>query len=342
MSLYALTETAVGNWVNQLLKEQDVIAPVAERDKFKYAHVSSGDEVRLDFNVTTQPPKRYFLPECETLVRYSGATEAYTPVIEASPFILFGVHPYDVAAISQMDEVFQRDNADPNYLAKRTAATIIACDVFKPSTNCFAACMGTATVDDGFDILLTPLGDVYLAESITTKGTALLEELNDKEPASTDLIAKREQFREDAQRFLRMHELQCSTDDLPYILEQSYQHPIWEKKARRCYSCASCNLVCPTCYCFDIQDDPAWDLDSCQRNRVWDGCLLEDFAIVAGNHNFRKDRTERFRHRYYRKGKYMWERNGHIACVGCGRCITACTANIANPVEIYNTILEDG
>ena len=27
---------------------------------------------------------------------------------------------------------------------------------------------------------------------------------------------------------------------------------------------------------------------------------------------------------------------GQIACVGCGRCITACTAKIANPVEVYN------
>jgi len=29
-----------------------------------------------------------------------------------------------------------------------------------------------------------------------------------------------------------------------------------------------------------------------------------------------------------------------IACVGCGRCITACVTKIANPVEIYNRLAE--
>ena len=31
---------------------------------------------------------------------------------------------------------------------------------------------------------------------------------------------------------------------------------------------------------------------------------------------------------------------GVIACVGCGRCITACTTKIANPVEVYNELME--
>jgi len=69
-----------------------------------------------------------------------------------------------------------------------------------------------------------------------------------------------------------------------------------------------------------------WDLASGSRVRTWDGCLLTDFALIAGNHNFRAARTDRYRHRYYRKGKYLWDKMAQIACVGCGRCITACTA----------------
>jgi ferredoxin len=68
--------------------------------------------------------------------------------------------------------------------------------------------------------------------------------------------------------------------------------------------------------------------------------MLTDFATVAGDHNFRENRAARYRHRYYRKGKYLFDRMNQIACVGCGRCITACTTKIANPVEIYNTLLE--
>ena len=78
-----------------------------------------------------------------------------------------------------------------------------------------------------------------------------------------------------------------------------------------------------------------------ERRRVWDGCILSEFAAVAGGHNFRRHRTDRYRHRYYRKGKYVPEKIGEIACVGCGRCITACTANIANPVEVYNRLVHE-
>ena len=90
-----------------------------------------------------------------------------------------------------------------------------------------------------------------------------------------------------------------------------------------------------------MQDEVNWDLKTGCRYRAWDGCLLENFATVAGDHNFREKRANRFRHRLYRKGKYVPGKiDGEIACVGCGRCITACTAKIANPVEIYNELME--
>ena len=62
---------------------------------------------------------------------------------------------------------------------------------------------------------------------------------------------------------------------------------------------------------------------------------------MAGGHNFRKERDARYRHRFYRKGKYLWDRMGFIACVGCGRCVTACTTDIANPVALYNALMEE-
>jgi ferredoxin len=82
-----------------------------------------------------------------------------------------------------------------------------------------------------------------------------------------------------------------------------------------------------------------WDLASGRRLRTWDGCQLRSFALVAGGHNFRADRADRFRHRYYRKAKYVPEKIGEIACVGCGRCITSCVSKIANPPEVYNALL---
>jgi ferredoxin len=61
---------------------------------------------------------------------------------------------------------------------------------------------------------------------------------------------------------------------------------------------------------------------------------------VAGGHNFREETVQRYRHRYYRKGKYVPDMIGECACVGCGRCLTVCVANIADPPEVFNRLKE--
>jgi ferredoxin len=63
---------------------------------------------------------------------------------------------------------------------------------------------------------------------------------------------------------------------------------------------------------------------------------------VAGDHDFRRRRGDRFRHRLYRKAKYVPAKiGGQIACVGCGRCVSACLPDIANPVKVYNRLIDD-
>ena len=67
----------------------------------------------------------------------------------------------------------------------------------------------------------------------------------------------------------------------------SFKSKLWEELSRTCFSCGTCNLVCPTCYCFDVADDLNLDAVSGNRTRTWDGCMLPHFALVAGGHNFR-------------------------------------------------------
>ena len=96
----------------------------------------------------------------------------------------------------------------------------------------------------------------------------------------------------------------------------------------------------PPVFCFDVQDEVVLNLKDGERLRQWDGCVLVDFAKVATGENFRHDKASRFRHRIYRKGKYILERYGKVGCVGCGRCATACLAEIASPLEAFNAIAE--
>jgi ferredoxin len=240
-----------------------------------------------------------------------------------------------------MDEVFSQGNSDIHYLERRKNATIVAVDVQSVSPDVFAGFMGTAHVEDGYDILLTKIGDQYIVDAKTDRGESLLGALSSEPEAGESWLEQRRLVWDYNRQRLRRHELRAEPSSWPILLEDAEEHPVWEEKARLCFSCGSCNLVCPTCYCFDVRDHVNWDLSGGDRTRVWDGCMLSSFATVAGNLNFRKDPAARYRHRYYRKGKYVPAMiGGQIACVGCGRCITACVANIANPVEVFNRLAE--
>lgn len=343
MSIKHLTPAHLEAWLEALIAAGTVYGVQAKGDHFAFGQLGRPGQLRLDYDVTILPPKKYFMPPKEVLLTYDRHGR-FESVLDETPFVVFGVHPYDMVAINQLDAIFAAGHADGHYLSRRAAATVVVCDVQTPSSDTFAGCMGTATLEgrEGHDLLLTPLEDgTYLADPRTAKGEALLAALPGAAPdAAPAALAARDAIWARNREQLQKHKLKVPLADLPLLLAETYDHPVWSEKAELCYSCGSCNLVCPTCYCFDIDDELDWDLEHGRRTRTWDGCMLTPFAVVAGNHNFRAQKAARYRHRYLRKGQYVPEVIGEIACVGCGRCITACTANIANPVEIFNTLAE--
>jgi len=341
MSVKKLSKNALKVFVNDLLSETRVEAVQAKGDKFAFGTLTSAEDLRLDYDVTLLPPKKYFQPAVETLVTHD-AQGNYQSSHDCEKFVLIGVHPYDMIAISQMDKLFAQDNYDSHYMARRNNATIIACDVVTPSKNVFASSMGTATTKQGCDVLLTQISEGYVAEATTEKGKALLAKAKGATDACEADLKARQQVWDKNQQALNNHKLKCKPSDLPVIMEKAYDNPVWEEKAKTCFGCGSCNLVCPTCYCFNVQDTVEWDLATGKRERSWDGCLLAGFTKVAGDHEFRAKRADRIRHRLYRKAKYVPAKiDGEIACVGCGRCIDACLPDIANPVTIYNKLADD-
>jgi sulfhydrogenase subunit beta (sulfur reductase) len=250
-----------------------------------------------------------------------------------------------MAALNQLDKLFSQDNYDCHYMKRRNNATIIACDVVTPSKDVFASSMGTATIKSGFDVLLTDTGDAYVMESGSEKGDKLMQAADGAVDADSKDLDKRQKVWTENEKRLSKHKLNCDFSYLPKLLESegAYNHPIWEEKAKTCFSCGSCTQVCPSCYCFDVKDDVNWGLMTGKRTRCWDGCMLDGFTKVAGDHEFRKKRVDRFKHRLYRKGKYVAEKidSKIMACVGCGRCVSACLPDIANPVKVYNRLVED-
>ena len=334
------------DFVNALIADNswNIVGVKSKRDKFTFAPLETASELRLDYDVTLLPPKKYFFPQRETLFTYdlSNGFSAKGFTSEAKPTIIIGVHPYDIVALLHMDEIFAETKSDPYYFEKRNTSIIIGVNIQKMSKWCFAPYMGSATIDYGYDLMLTDLGNRYAINIGSPKGEELLakyaKNVTNALARDSQLVGqkKMEITNMAQQRFDFPPEL------IPELLKKAYEESaFWEKHSEKCLACGSCVLVCPTCYCFDVKDNPDLSLDRGERIRIWDGCLLEDFAKVASGENFRSTRPTRYRHRYFKKGKYLFDRFGFISCVGCGRCSSNCLPDIANPVSLFNDMYHE-
>ncbi len=146
-------------------------------------------------------------------------------------------------------------------------------------------------------------------------------------------------LREDKLKNFKVH-LNADYKELNKIFGTSYSSKVWQDVGKRCVSCGNCTAVCPTCYCFDIYDEVKLDMSGGERRRVWDSCQLDEFAMVAGGENFRKERSSRQRHRYYRKFDYPVKKYSKFFCVGCGRCTRTCMADISL-IETVNELAKE-
>ena len=334
-----LLKKGIAALIAGLLKEFKVYGPV-EKDGFPmYGNITAPGDLNLLHSSTHISPKQYLFPQRETLLRFSsGECPAVEPVVEAEEQALFGVHPCDIYAIKLLDRVFAYGTADVNYLKRREKTIIIGIDCI-PDKYCFCKSINTLTVESGFDLFLHDIGTGFIVEIGTQKGKELLYKHTKTKKASAKEIKKIAEFKnKKAEMFITKLNAEAST--LPLIYSGSYNSPVWEKIDKICYGCGSCNNVCPTCYCFDVRDEVKPNLKEGERYRVWDGCTLEDFAKVAGGHNFRKTRGERLRHRFNRKFQYQVDKFGGIFCVGCGRCSRTCLVNI-NIAEVTNELIEE-
>ena len=333
------------DFVNAMIKDAslNVIGVKTKGSKFAFGPLESANELRMDYDVTLLPPKKYFFPQRETLVTYNvGTGFSAKDESEKKLTVIVGVHPYDIVALLHMDEIFSETKSDPYYFEKRKSSIIIGVNIQKMSKWCFAPYMGTATVEYGYDLMLTDLGNRYAINIGSPKGEQLLEKygknVENARARDIQLVGQKKQ----EIMAMTQQKLDCPTELIPEMLNKIYgESTFWEKHSEKCLACGSCVLVCPTCYCFDVKDNPDLSLQSGERVRTWDGCLLEDFAKVASGENFRPTRPTRYRHRYFKKGKYLFDRFGFISCVGCGRCSSNCLPNIANPVNLFNDMYHE-
>jgi sulfhydrogenase subunit beta (sulfur reductase) len=342
MTDYFLKESGLSEFVRKLMATKPVIGPVAKKRLFMFAELEAPEELRLDYDVSMLPPKKAIFPVRQNLVEFEK--DGYQSSIRPREQVLLGVHFYDIKAIDMLDLFFREGHADNNYLANREATTIVGSSIQRVSHRAFFGTVGKSVPARGHDAFLTKIQGGYVFQTLTAKGEALVRYGEFAQASSAQVAEARKE--NEAVLGKCPEQLSRGSEEIAQKVRQAFKkEELWESLAQDCFSCGKCNIVCPTCYCFDVQDK--WNLDQVSgvRYRSWDGCQLEDFAKVSlgagAQENFREKRSQRYRHRLMRKTSYSNEKLGGPACVGCGRCSLACVPDIADPVKIINRILEE-
>lgn len=343
MKVAAMNHADLPAFIAHVMAGAPVIGPTSAPGHTVFAPLNDPAALELDYETTTIPPVRLFLPPKETLLQYDHDTGTFTPTVpNPEPNVLFGVHPCDLHGIALMDEIMSDPPADVHYMARRRATTIVGWDCRRPchpQTLCYDK--GTLYANKGFDLFGTPLDDFILWRSATAAGDALLREAPGAHPATEHHRTLHQRAdREREARFTRR--LNGSVEQLPVALHRHRNNTaLWRDDiGHRCVSCGNCTMVCPTCYCFDVQDHMRLDLSGGERVRSWDSCQFHQFSAVASGEVFRETAGSREFHRVFKKEVYLKERFNTSGCVGCGRCNSACPAGISL-IDIYNTVLAE-
>ena len=303
----------------------------------KFMPYFDGAEVALEGFNTVKPPKDVLFPNVEKMYKYKTGAGAYIKELlpEDSQKIIFGIRPCDMRSIDSMDKVFlTKDYVDSYYAKRRENVTIVAFGCLEPSRTCFCDSMGldpnqASTADVMMNVaadsefttcsdcetkVLTEEGK-YVLTPQTEKGKVLLEQLK-------ELLSDGGESYQDTKCSLHI----VKAENLDEKLSKMFDHPIWGKVTKGCIGCGTCTFVCPTCYCFDI-DNENHGAEGC-KYRCWDSCMFSDYSRMAGGANPRPTKKERLRNRYLHKLEFFNERYGETLCVGCGRCIENCPAHL--------------
>ncbi|HRS82882.1 MAG TPA: 4Fe-4S dicluster domain-containing protein, partial [Smithellaceae bacterium] len=286
IAIHQLPDLASG-----LMGKGTLVAPVRQDAGFQFREITDAKQVDLNYHNTVISPKSVFFPQTEDFVRYRTGRpmlEAETVEPEGKPLILFGVRPCDVKSFEIMDIHFSGTGpVDPYWQARREATTVIGY-AFDLSATAepeeFYRTLGIGAADpEGSDVFMVRRGDELLLKSITARGEALLEAIDDLAGASAD----DGKFFDDTVAAGRDFKTRFACVDAKAVtkkLEDLFHNTeFWEKAAAACLSCGVCTFACPTCYCFDICDETLFGRGT--RRRVWDACMFTDFTLEASGHN---------------------------------------------------------
>jgi len=318
--------------IKKISETQQVYAPVRHGKRVSYQRISSVDELASDFIIPDLSAKSFVFPKIEKLLSYTknkDGVEIQDINLDHIPHkVVVGIRPCDAAGMESLKAIFTWPPADPIFETRLLRTAFIGFSCNQSDEYCFCTSLGGSPGNTkGSDILLTKTdkGD-YIAEILTPKGENIAS-------LAPDLFEDAEDLHKE--NYLADVPIRFDDSDLQSKVNTAFDTDAFDEYAMRCIGCSACTYVCPTCACFDIQDETKGSKG--QRVRLWDSCGTKLFTLHTSGHNPRETQGARWRQRIMHKFSYMPERLNIRGCVGCGRCSRRCPVDM-NIAENLNSI----
>ncbi len=231
------------------------------------------------------------------------------------PLFVLGFTAEDLDCLEFIDRFFTSGFRDDLYLRKREGAVIAGL-----TGKCGVAGEMLRIAGGKCDLELVFDGKRFIAAAYSETGRSLEAEIvcAGQDASLETLQRASDALPQDNRRLLEQASALLRAERVP--------DAFWAEIGERCIACTGCNLVCPTCTCFGVQD---WSYPThVERSRMWDSCQLEGFMREASGHNPLGTEAQRTRRRIHHKLVADLRRWGHLTCFLCGRCDTTCPTGI--------------
>ena len=345
MNMVRLDKKRFGEFIRELSVEYSVYGPGKVDGKTEYIPLESDDGIDLTDHLTDMSPKGIFFPHSEILFEYDE-DGIKSPQIAQKPLAVWGMRNCDSRSLLMLDRVFgsavqmpeEERFQDPYWKERYDTSLIFGLACNEPLSTCFCNWFGGGPHNrNGMDVFVVDAGDFYLLEPLSAKGEAVIGKLScftDAGEEDTKLVSELSSNAE------AMMQPQPDLEGLGEKLVSIFDEPIWKDISAKCVNCGACTFNCPTCHCFDVQDECKGKKG--KRIRIWDSCMFPIFTMEASGHNPRALSSERVRQRVMHKYSYYPEKYGEILCTGCGRCINVCPVNLDIKEVLKRILLYNG
>lgn len=315
---------------DSLMKDYSIIAPVRKRgggrfsgtDLITYDEIKSFDDIDF-FEQTQISAKSVCFPVRETMFTFQG--KGVLEHKENIRSIIILLRPCDINAMEIIDEHFLRDSgkSDFYYKRRRSKVKFFMIECSESFDSCYCVSLDTNKTDN-YSVFMRKHGNSYefLVREKDMEGYFPNRQDNVEEP----------RFVAENKRLVKI------SNNIDVSL---FEDDLWKEYSLRCIACGRCNVSCPTCTCFSVQDIP-FENETSRRRRMWSSCHVKDFSLLAGGHDFRTKYGDRMRYRALHKINDFKKRNGRHMCVGCGRCDDVCPEYISmfKCIEKINLLMQ--